>query len=230
MPAARLPTNPPPHPSVATAPPSSLAAAAAALLRHAAAAAAGGGGGSGALAPKLALVLRADLVAGRGKLAAMAAHAAVDAYRAAAADSRAPARRLLRAWEAAGQPKIVLRCGPGGGGGGGSGGPAGDGDGEAQLLALLHAARSAGAMSGGADGDSGDGDVGAASASGGGGGGCGGGSGGGGGGGGGGGVPLIARLVRDAGLTQVPAGSAMALAVFGRSRDVDAITGHLKLL
>ena len=140
------------------------------------------------------------------------------------------ARRLLRAWEAAGQPKIVLRCGPGGGGGGGSGGPAGDGDGEAQLLALLHAARSAGAMSGGADGDSGDGDVGAASASGGGGGGCGGGSGGGGGGGGGGGVPLIARLVRDAGLTQVPAGSAMALAVFGRSRDVDAITGHLKLL
>ena len=132
-------------------------------------------------------MLRTDLDASKGKLCAMAAHAAVAAYRAAAADGRAPARRLLRDWEASGEAKVVLR--------GGS---------EEELAALLRAARARGAGAAGADDR--------------------------GGGAGAGGGNLFACLIRDAGRTQVPAGSAMALAVLGRSDEVDSVTGALKLL
>ena len=157
------------------APPLLASALSAARRALAAAGAAAGGGGP----VKLALVLRTDLDASKGKLCAMAAHAAVAAYRAAAADARAPARALLRDWALGGEAKVVLRAGS-----------------EEELAALLRAARAPGAA-GASDGD------------------C---------------EQLFACLVRDAGLTQVPAGSAMALAVFGRADRVDRVTGGLKLL
>jgi len=52
---------------------------------------------------KLALVVRADLGMGRGKIAAQAAHAAVAAALAAAGTAD------FRAWLGDGQPKVVLR-------------------------------------------------------------------------------------------------------------------------
>src|SRR5438552_17702341 len=55
------------------------------------------------MAMKLALVVRADLGMGRGKIAAQVAHAAVAAV---LATSRS---RDFAAWLAEGQPKVVLR-------------------------------------------------------------------------------------------------------------------------
>jgi PTH2 family peptidyl-tRNA hydrolase len=54
---------------------------------------------------KLALVMRADLGMGRGKIAAQAAHAAVAAALASARTAD------FRAWLRDGQPKVVLRVG-----------------------------------------------------------------------------------------------------------------------
>ncbi len=70
---------------------------------------------------KLALVVRADLGMGRGKIAAQAAHAAV-----AAALATLPSPEF-RAWLADGQPKVVLRA-----------------NGEEQLLAIADQAAAAG--------------------------------------------------------------------------------------
>ena len=53
---------------------------------------------------KLALVVRADLGMGRGKIAAQAAHAAVAAALATSGSAD------FRAWLADGQPKVVLRA------------------------------------------------------------------------------------------------------------------------
>ena len=52
---------------------------------------------------KLVLVVRQDIKMSKGKTAAQCAHAAVLAYK-----SLNGAKRLL--WEAAGQPKLVLKC------------------------------------------------------------------------------------------------------------------------
>lgn len=41
---------------------------------------------------------------------------------------------------------------------------------------------------------------------------------------------LPSHLVRDAGHTQIPAGSTTVLAVFGSSSDLDKVTGSLRLL
>jgi PTH2 family peptidyl-tRNA hydrolase len=57
---------------------------------------------------RLMLLMRSDLGMSKGKLCAQAAHAAVSAYRAAAAGSDAQ-RASLRAWLRSGQAKVVLR-------------------------------------------------------------------------------------------------------------------------
>lgn len=73
---------------------------------------------------KMVVLLRGDIPGmGTGKAAAQASHAAVDAFR--AAERRFP--HWLRAWDAAGAKKVVLRV-----------------DGEEQVLALVRAARLAG--------------------------------------------------------------------------------------
>lgn len=113
---------------------------------------------------KMVLVVRADLKMGKGKAAAQCAHAAVAAYRLAAA--RQPG--ALRRWRRGGQAKIVTRV-----------------EDEAALLELQERARALG---------------------------------------------LGAPVVRDAGRTQVAAGSCTVLAVGpGPACVVGEVTGHLKL-
>ena len=59
---------------------------------------------------KMALVVRTDLAMGKGKMCAQCAHAALAAYRAAAAGTPAQ-RSYLAAWEATGETKVALRAG-----------------------------------------------------------------------------------------------------------------------
>ncbi len=75
---------------------------------------------------KMVLVVRGDLGMGKGKIAAQCAHAAVDAYKAAAGGS-ARAKRALSVWETTGCTKIALKAGS-----------------QAELLALAAAARERG--------------------------------------------------------------------------------------
>lgn len=56
---------------------------------------------------KMALIVRTDISMGKGKAAAQCAHAAIECYRQGLAGAKH--RDLLRAWEASGQPKIVLK-------------------------------------------------------------------------------------------------------------------------
>lgn len=110
---------------------------------------------------KQAIVARADLGMGAGKLAAQVAHAALKGHAAADAAAR-------RRWTDAGQTKVVLRV-----------------DGEDSLFALAEAAERAG---------------------------------------------LPVAVVRDAGRTQVDAGTVTALAVGpGPDEVVDRVTGDLPL-
>jgi PTH2 family peptidyl-tRNA hydrolase len=55
---------------------------------------------------KLVLAVRTDLAMGKGKMCAQCAHAAILAF-SAAGGAAAP---LVRAWAAAGQPKVVVRA------------------------------------------------------------------------------------------------------------------------
>ncbi len=55
---------------------------------------------------KMSLVVRMDLKMGRGKIAAQCAHAAVGAYKAAAASKP----KVAQAWEECGQPKVALKA------------------------------------------------------------------------------------------------------------------------
>jgi peptidyl-tRNA hydrolase len=111
---------------------------------------------------KQVIVVDESLRLPRGKLAAQAAHAAVAAYRSAAADDR-------RAWIAEGMPKIVVACAS-----------------EFELVAIHARAAEAG---------------------------------------------LPAELVRDAGRTAVPEGTATCVGI-GPAEDsrIDAVTGDLKLV
>lgn len=121
---------------------------------------------------KLVIVVRADVAMTPGKVAAQACHAALKAQRAGYGGSSgggASLRGTLSAWQAQGEPIVVLR-GPGS---------------EAGLLALVAQAKAAG---------------------------------------------LPAYTVRDAGRTQVEAGT-MTVAAIGPAEEgrIDAVTGSLRL-
>ncbi len=111
---------------------------------------------------KQAIVLRADLGMGKGKLVAQGAHASLGAYR----ESSTAARK---AWESMGEMKITLKVSS-----------------EQELTELFLAAKAA---------------------------------------------KLPACLIHDAGHTQIPAGSATAVAIGPADElQLDVLTGKLKLL
>lgn len=74
---------------------------------------------------KMVLIVREDIAIGKGKTAALCAHAAVECYRQASVNTKY--RQLYESWLSQGQPKIVLRI-----------------PNEEQLMSLARSARDAG--------------------------------------------------------------------------------------
>ncbi|CAB0013831.1 unnamed protein product [Nesidiocoris tenuis] len=116
---------------------------------------------------KLVIVVRTDLGMGKGKIAAQCSHATLGCYK--QAMKRYP--ELLEAWEAAGQPKVVVKLDTGGE------------DGLEELAALAKSKR------------------------------------------------LPAKIIHDAGRTQIASGSATVVGIGPGPVDlVNQVTAHLKLL
>ena len=114
---------------------------------------------------KQAIVLRSDLGMGKGKLAAQASHAAIQAFE----EALEKAPDAVRVWKEGGCEKIVLKVGS-----------------ERELGEVFRQAKA---------------------------------------------KKLPCALIRDAGHTQIPAGSATAVAIGpAEERVVDGITGKLRLL
>lgn len=111
---------------------------------------------------KQAIIINTGLKMGKGKTAAQAAHASIDAVHSAPAES-------VEEWRSLGMEKVVLKV-----------------SGDEELVDLYAKAKRR---------------------------------------------KLPCALIRDAGRTQIPAGSITALAIGpAEEKDVDEITGHLKLL
>lgn len=110
---------------------------------------------------KQVIIIRKDLKLGKGKMAAQASHASLDAYKKASYLNK-------KIWELKGQKKVVLKA-----------------ESEKEILALFNRARE---------------------------------------------EKTKPALIRDAGHTQIPAGTITAIAI-GPDKDniIDKITGHLKL-
>ena len=110
---------------------------------------------------KQAIIIRKDLNLGKGKMAAQASHASLNAYKKASFTNK-------KIWEMQGQKKVVLKI-----------------DSEKEMIALFNKADA---------------------------------------------EKMKPALIRDAGKTEIPAGTITALAI-GPDRDekIDKITGHLKL-
>lgn len=110
---------------------------------------------------KQAIIIRKDLKLGKGKMAAQAAHASLEAYRKASFIKK-------RAWQVTGQKKVILKI-----------------ENEKEMILLYNKAKA---------------------------------------------NRINARLIRDAGKTEIPQGTITALALGPDSEEkIDKIAGHLKL-